>query len=385
MTNGKSTLLLNLTFLALLSVFAYYLLNMMTHRFEEGSVFPAYSSQRSDPIGTRAYFESLNRMPGLQVKKNFEDWDMLRKLEPGALFIFGIRDFKAFLTMREHQVLRDLVEQGWRLVVSCHSGTSQVSDTSFSSFRNLPWLLAIQSIEMRREASRFDENDELSLYQASLSDGPDGLPESLENQSGLVFHNVPRTWRVVYHIGNQPTVIETNIGQGSLVLLSDSYIFSNEALWRSPQPEFLLWLKGKHQQVFFDELVHGSRVDTDLANLIGQLRLHGFFVGFLLVIVLLLWRWGWPLVPPQVSAATLQAQGRDTASGLVQLLMKAVPLKKLLVICHREWREHMPTLDRHDSEAQAEIEQWVNQSSAGESIRTYQAIHQRLYARRKRW
>ena len=40
-------------------------------RFEVGDVYPAYSSLRSDPLGTMAFCESLEKMSGLSVRRDF--------------------------------------------------------------------------------------------------------------------------------------------------------------------------------------------------------------------------------------------------------------------------------------------------------------------------
>ena len=36
-------------------------------RFEQGDIYPAYSSLRADPLGTKVFYESLETLPGLSV------------------------------------------------------------------------------------------------------------------------------------------------------------------------------------------------------------------------------------------------------------------------------------------------------------------------------
>ena len=51
--------------------FAFGLLHLVRLRFAAGDVYPEYSSLRADPLGTMAFCESLERMPGLSVLRDF--------------------------------------------------------------------------------------------------------------------------------------------------------------------------------------------------------------------------------------------------------------------------------------------------------------------------
>src|SRR5881296_3692486 len=52
-------------------VFAAGLVHLFQLRFALGDVYPAYSSLRSDPLGTMALCESLGKVPGLSVRRDF--------------------------------------------------------------------------------------------------------------------------------------------------------------------------------------------------------------------------------------------------------------------------------------------------------------------------
>src|SRR5882762_1673084 len=72
MKNGdmKRASLFMLSFCAI--GFSAGLLHLFNLRFEVGDVYPLYSSLRSDPLGTMAFCESLEKMPGLSVWRDFE-------------------------------------------------------------------------------------------------------------------------------------------------------------------------------------------------------------------------------------------------------------------------------------------------------------------------
>ena len=55
----------------LLAGFGFALLRLLQMRFETGDIYPPYSSLRVDPLGTRALFDSLERLPELVVSRHF--------------------------------------------------------------------------------------------------------------------------------------------------------------------------------------------------------------------------------------------------------------------------------------------------------------------------
>src|SRR5205807_893247 len=58
-------------FIGLAAAFVFGLFQIFQVRFEAGDVYPEYSSLRSDPLGTMAFCESLQAMPGLTVRRDF--------------------------------------------------------------------------------------------------------------------------------------------------------------------------------------------------------------------------------------------------------------------------------------------------------------------------
>ena len=48
------------------------LIRLFKLRFEAGDVYPAYSSLRSDPLGTMAFYESLGKVPGIFGTPRFQ-------------------------------------------------------------------------------------------------------------------------------------------------------------------------------------------------------------------------------------------------------------------------------------------------------------------------
>src|SRR5437667_8552085 len=56
--------------LALGAALTFGIVQLFELRFEVGDVYPEYSSLRSDPLGAMALYESLERLPGLSVRRD---------------------------------------------------------------------------------------------------------------------------------------------------------------------------------------------------------------------------------------------------------------------------------------------------------------------------
>ncbi|MEJ2170862.1 MAG: hypothetical protein P8X90_35680, partial [Desulfobacterales bacterium] len=98
----------------ILGVFKLFLL-----RFEAGDVYPAYSSLRSDPLGSRAFCSSLENINGSRVSRNYHRLQEIEFKKNTAFFIIGSSVFDADSVSAEWlQVFERLTDAGGRLVLS---------------------------------------------------------------------------------------------------------------------------------------------------------------------------------------------------------------------------------------------------------------------------
>src|SRR5437588_6749284 len=49
-------------------------------RYEAGEIYPAYSTLRPDPLGAKAIYAALGKVPGVEVRRNLQP---LKKMQPG--------------------------------------------------------------------------------------------------------------------------------------------------------------------------------------------------------------------------------------------------------------------------------------------------------------
>ena len=103
---------------------------------------------------------------------------------------------------------------------------------------------------------------------------------------------------MIFAVENHPVIIERKWGKGTLVLSSDSYFISNEALQNERQTELLVWLIGSSREVIFDEAHFGIYENPGIASLIRKYRLHGLVLGVIVLAILFVWRRAVSFVPP---------------------------------------------------------------------------------------
>ena len=60
------------TLLLCAAVVVATLVALLKLRFDAGDVYPPYSTLRADPLGAMALYESLQRLPGISVRRDFQ-------------------------------------------------------------------------------------------------------------------------------------------------------------------------------------------------------------------------------------------------------------------------------------------------------------------------
>lgn len=169
------------------------------------------------------------------------------------------------------------------------------------------------------------------------------LPENLEWHSAMYFQDVSDAWRRMYAVENRPVAIERDFGMGTIVFLSDSFFFSNEAMREARHPGLLAWVVGNNRRVIFDETHLGIQEASGVMVLARQYRMHGLFAGLVVLALLYVWKSTCPLTPRYEargeSEIVAQVPGRDAVSGLANLLKRSIPRRDLLSVCLAEWRQ----------------------------------------------
>ncbi|MEW5978938.1 MAG: DUF4350 domain-containing protein [Acidobacteriota bacterium] len=401
--------LLVATFLLLLGLFSYGVIALLESRFEAGDMYAPYSSLRSDPLGLKAFYESLEQLPGTQVRRNLDPSGRLVQEETGTLIIAGIRGYELrFVSPQEVRQMEQFVGRGGRLAILLYplplgralsseeasdqqtagdqkSKTKEESESSrkeqsksvVSLEQRWGFEIAAARAEARSAETRKDSTKEAPDQPMDRSGSPASSPPArvrLPGQSETrdvgwhshaFFRKLDPAWRIIGEDEGKPVLIERSLGAGSLVLSGDSYFASNEALWKDRQPALLAWLVGTSRQVFFDETHFGIQESPGVMNLARRYRLHGLLAGVAVLVGLFVWRSTTSFLPPlsEAPGASFRVRaGRDTSAGLSSLLRRTIPSHKVVKVCLEEWKRsagydprpfHRQAVDWDELEAQA--------------------------------
>ncbi len=399
-------LVLAILLICLLAAFT----GIMEMRFSPGDIYPHYSTKRSDPLGARAFYEALEKLPGTEVTRNVASLQRIKGLgDNTTLILLGLsRSSLKRLRLPEDSPVMEAVREGTRLVVVMspefvlasfdkskkeddwfeqrkilkkesddkqesekrkelgeeedgggddveggHSDEGEdETETDADDFELKEYFLRHVDIELMVPEKYKHPEEGWEVAGAVIDadgekDGADvGLPQVFPNwHSQFRFEKPADPWQVIAQIGELPVVVQRPYGKGKIVMTSDCYFTSNEALWKGGDTSFLWWLVGGNPKVVFDETIHGSMESGGMMKLIRRYRLHGFFAGLFVFLALLAWSSGSSLVPGNeemergMVANDGAVRGEDVSSGLIRLLRRSVKPAEMLDQCVEIWKK----------------------------------------------
>lgn len=335
----------------LVAGFCFGLARLLVLRYSRGDAFPAYSSLRADPLGTKVLHESLRALPEHEVRRNERPLTRLGEGAGQTLLLLGYAG--SYLPHKTRDALERFVQTGGRLVVAMYprhassrgegrsptpSPTPAKEAEPTPTPRGSKWEEVLQRWDVALERAGAEKD-----MVAVRAGGELPIEEHLSWHSGLFFEPKHPDWQIIYESELGPVVLERAFGRGSVVLAGDSYFVSNEALLVERAPALLVWLLGANRTVIFDESHLNVREDPGVAALLRRYGLTGFVAGFLLLLGLWLWRNATFALAPRPAHARLEAEpavsGRDSFSGFVRLLRRGIAPAQLLPTCLAEWKK----------------------------------------------
>ncbi len=401
--------------------------------YRGGSMYPRYSSHRADPMGLRVLHDALARVPELRVTRFQQSMSRLRT-EPATLVVAGAIRSDDPRYIIEH--IESFVNAGGRLVIAFDA--EMVAD----DLENEAWRRPLEDDnegepegepegedapaategepESTPEGERSDEDSEAAGKKdkgdpfdffvniegrwgfgfditSSDDEGPmragraedvqaELLPETVAWVSPCVFTKLDESWITLYEFNGDPVIIERKDGEGSIVLATDSYFLSNEAVRDNRATGLLAWLVGPHRHVIFDESHLGIQRRPGIMSLMRRYRLHLLLAGLLAVAALYVWRCATSLAPRH-SEAQQQARADEQAAleadaALVGLLRRTIPQRWVVAACCQAWRHDSLDAERHGEAAVREINE-AALTSTSESVERYRALAALVNERKK--
>jgi len=323
-------------------VLAIGLIWLFELRYEVGDVYPAYSSFRPDPLGTMAFYESIDGLPGFAVSR---DISVRNRLPDGnGVTYFYIAFPSGEWRSLPEETLQDIerfAASGGRFVLTAFPMSAksfrQVEERETKKEKPKPtpyrdrWGADFDIVNL--EAQRNEYKPATVENKSALQ-----LPPALQWHSGVVATNVSADWQTIYARGSAPVVIERQIGRGTIVIATDSYFLSNEAMQGDRHPDLLAWLIGSNRTVIFEEAHLGVTETAGLATLMRRYRLHWFVAGLIVLAGLFIWKNSSSLIPAGTGMKSDYIAGKDSTAGFHNLLRRGIPSRDLLALCFTEWK-----------------------------------------------
>lgn len=466
--------------LLLAAAFAFGLVRLFELRFDQGDIYPPYSTLRSDPLGASVLYESLERVPGVTAQRYYDATFKGDNGRDQALFVLGAQpDSPDLIPRAEFDALQQFVYNGGRMVIAYYpevsepwssrlADTNQTNNPAAGGRRSrhghprpesspdrsagetnltnnadekvetnrvngtntsLPVKPLRGRAARRHEKSndqqdQSDQQDEKDLKEEmkqytdlseawgfhlkykQLETNDDGrfefpgalrvasdadLPARLPIHTSLCFTNLTNGWVTIYQRDQKaPVVMERKFGAGSVVLVADSYPFSNEAMFKDRSAPLLAWMLGSGRDAIFDEAHLGIAERPGLATLMRRYQLHGLVFGLLLVAGLFVWKNSLGLVPPYADRGAATGPviaGRDSAAGFVNLMRRSIPPAEIINVCFDQWTRSRARSAAISPAQRRDLEQLIHQQAAlaphlRKPVENYRVISQILQRRR---
>jgi hypothetical protein len=418
----RRNFLLPLLLFVMVALFTCLLVRLLLLRYERGDVYPAYSTLRADPLGTRAFYEAVGSTGKYKVARGFTSLHRELEGKPNALLYLGLsaNELSSF-TKDEVAALDTYVSEGGRVIITFEprsplpttpdifkktekkktgppgkdpaptNPAEKPPDDDSNSAEPQTQQEKFERGELRRESDDDDaaekRKDKIAPdYHRSIAalwgfgyerhseseekkksdenkDGdtpPEvlavssiytGIESTVPWKSALYFVRLEPEWRPLLFAKSKPVLIRREWGQGAILIATDSYFISNEALRNDRHPMLLHLFAGWPGSLLFDEAHLGTQEQEGVMALAEKFRLEGFLYGMLGVVALLLWRNSLPLAPPRATDGRLPLggaiSGKDSRSGLVNLLRRNILPSEILGVCFTEWKRGVTPGRRH--------------------------------------
>jgi len=345
--SARSKLLI-FTFCLLLVLAAVSLYQFFALRFEAGDIFPAGSSLRSDPQGSMALYQALEQTGGVKLQRNYRSLAHQKVTASTILLLGNSHHELATADKKEIAEIEQLVTAGNRVVVAFNPVITTPENAAAAAPKpvdakppkpvkaaDTAWGVTPSYLPVSETAPN------KKAVTATLAEPGLPLPTEIRLLSRLTLQPPPTGWRTVYAVDGKAVLLERSIGSGSLVLVSDSSLFSNEALKADRQSALLIWLMGEHRRIIFDEFHLGVSEQGGIMALARRFGLLPLIGVLLLLAGLYIWQQSIPLISAAGPGSDDRAVGvtHDSFSGLVNLLQRNIPVNQLLKVCCQEWQK----------------------------------------------
>lgn len=345
-------------------------------RFSAGDVYPIYSSLRSDPLGTRGLFESLDSLELINAVQNYKNPRYLANQKPSTIFLAGVKNPWLLLGTKGNDIAR-LASEGSRVVISFALGDNALSkntDLDIEEF-DIDEEDSVRQCFPAHFKTQFTKNWGLGIDKNT--NGPmvsmakpdyeikgHGLPDQVMWRGNWYFDTISRFWNPVYTVNGHPVMIERKLGKGSVVFAADSYFLSNEAMKAGPYAGLILWLIKPNTTVIIDEWHLNIAKTQNIATLVRKYGLAPMFFSLIFLALLYVWKNSVPLVPRKSADSATDFAGeylstKGYAQAMVSLLRRNFGKYDILNKCFVLWEQSAAMDTKISGQAENQIREII--------------------------
>ncbi|MCJ8330470.1 MAG: hypothetical protein HRT89_14670 [Lentisphaeria bacterium] len=333
-------------------IFAVYQIYIM--RF--GGIYENHSSHLANPRGLKGLYRTVERVGDMSISRNFYPLNKINPSQKSCIIIAGVTDKLATKYLNTTETDNDvdklysLAEDGHRVIIAfslkklpreggVFNAAPNVS-SGIDSFRS--WGIDYQRFHLDHDKEVNSFNPKYVKFTKAS-----GESEELEWLDHCSFEIVHPDWQpIVTYTENgiqHNLIIERQVGEGSIVLMSGTYPLTNASLRFNNHGSFLAYLFQDYSTVIIDEFHLGELVNPGMITLLKAYKLYGFVIAVLIVSFLYVWKSIFLIMPApddfEVHGNVELSTHDDQINGYYLLLRNALKSDKLLPTCYQEWRK----------------------------------------------
>ena len=177
------------------------------------------------------------------------------------------------------------------------------------------------------------------------------IPEKIKFCSNLYFSSAVEDklladdFEVLYKSGDYPVVIEKDFANGGrLVLFSDSYLFSNEAMKKEQIFSLISYLIGRNKEVLFSEAHFGLFQQRNVLWLLRKFKLELMVVTLLILCLFYCWKCFFEVPKRSADEFVKKHQLQKVELSLLATLKSVYNTKQLMAVICNVLQKHMKSM-----------------------------------------
>ena len=307
----------------LAACFLWGVVSLFNRQFAAGELYPRFSSMRTDRLGTKLLYESLAKLPGITVERNFLPMEFLPR-DGASLVLIGMDPMQVnWNDGLLLQAVDRIASRGNRVVIAMYVDPERE--------RVRPEDLERREKGKRKDSGKPEPPPLRTMWKVDLK--LDDIPKS-DHQ---LYFSEADGWRVRDRAGAKLLAIERDSGKGSVLLMAESEGFTNGSTVELDGLAEVCGALGPYRRIVFDEQHLGVAESGSIVGMARQFRLTGLALGLALCAAVFIWKNASGFPPPSPSRTDGRLSGRTSHAGLVTLLKRHVPASELAAVCWKEW------------------------------------------------